>query len=245
MARVQTGDFAAHLPLVSTDEFATLFQGFNRMTDGLAERERLRDAFGRYVAPELAQRVLRDGASMAGTTIEATVMFVDIRDFTARAEGLGATEVVALLNRCFERMCEPIRAEGGWVNKYLGDGLMAVFGAPVRRADHAAAAVRAALGIRAAIAGLDTAGPPLRIGIGIQTGEVVAGSVGSPDRLEYTVIGDTVNVAARIEALNKELGTTLLIGEATKVAAARDDAHPHPPAAVKGKSELLLVYSLE
>jgi adenylate cyclase len=250
MARVEAGDWTAHLPLASTDEFATLFEGFNRMADGLAERERLRDAFGRYVAPELAQKVLRDGVSVAGVTVDATVMFVDIRDFTALSETLSATDSVALLNRCFARMVEPIRAEGGWVNKYLGDGLMAVFGVPVRRTDHAAAAVRAAAGIRAAVdaigAELRAEGrPPIRIGIGIQSGEVVAGSIGSPDRLEYTVIGDTVNVASRIEALNKELGTTILLGDDARAAAGRDDVRAMPPMTVKGKSEPLQVYALD
>ena len=251
MRRVERGEVDAQLVVASTDEFAELYRGFNRMTRGLVERERLRDAFGRYVAPELAEEVMRHGVSMRGGVTRASVLFADIRGFTSLAEWMPPVEVVSLLNGYFAAVSPPIRAEGGFINKFGGDSLLAVFGAPVPAEDHVARAVRAAVGVRAALAELNARARAegrveLRIGIGIHTGEMVAGSVGSPDRMEYTVIGDVVNVAARIQALNKDFGTDVLVSAAVfeqlgDVAPAR----PLPPVSVQGKTAPLEVYALE
>jgi class 3 adenylate cyclase len=251
MRRVERGEVDAQLVVASTDEFAELYRGFNRMTRGLVERERLRDAFGRYVAPELAEEVMRHGVSMRGGVTRASVLFADIRGFTSLAERMPPVEVVSLLNSYFAAVSPPIRAEGGFINKFGGDSLLAVFGAPVPAEDHVARAVRAALGVRAALAALNARAKAegyveLRIGIGIHTGEMVAGSVGSPDRMEYTVIGDVVNVAARIQALNKDFGTDVLVSAAVyeqlgEAALAR----PLPPVSVQGKAAPLEVYALE
>ncbi|UQA55711.1 adenylate/guanylate cyclase domain-containing protein [Polyangium aurulentum] len=251
MRRVERGEVDAQLVVASTDEFAELYRGFNRMTRGLVERERLRDAFGRYVAPELAEEVMRHGVSMRGGVTRASVLFADIRGFTSLAERMPPVEVVSLLNGYFAAVSPPIRAEGGFINKFGGDSLLAVFGAPVPAEDHVARAVRAALGVRAALAELNArelaeGRVELRIGIGIHTGEMVAGSVGSPDRMEYTVIGDVVNVAARIQALNKDFGTDVLVSAAVfeqlgDIAPAR----PLPPVSVQGKTAPLEVYALE
>jgi len=251
MRSVEAGDVDTYLEVKTTDEFATLYTGFNRMTQGLRERERLRDAFGRYVAPELAEEVMRYGVSLGGQTVSASVLFADIRDFTALSEWMAPAEVLSLLNRYFAVVEPAIRAEGGWINKFGGDSLLAIFGAPVPQTDHVQRAVRAALGMRAALSGFNlrqrgVGGPALRIGIGIDCGEMVAGSVGSPERMEYTVIGDVVNVASRIDALNKKWGTDILIS-AEAYAALNGDVSTRamPPTEVPGKSGPLQVYALE
>ncbi len=250
MGRVERGDLDAHLEVTTTDEFAALYEGFNRMTQGLRERERLHDAFGRYVTPELAREVAQHGVRLGGETVQATVLFADIRGFTALSERMIASQVVDLLNRYFAAVEPVIEAEGGWINKFGGDSLLAVFGAPIMLADHTRCAVRAALGLRAALAQFNaqqqaSGGPLLEIGMGIDTGEVVAGSVGSPNRMEYSVIGDTVNTASRVDALNKEWGTDLLITEAVYQAICEEmPAQAMPPTLVKGKSEPLQTYTL-
>ncbi len=248
MDRVRVGDLSPRLDIVTADEFADLYTGFNEMTVGLRERARLRDAFGRYVSPDLAERVNREGVVLTGQTVQASVMFVDIRDFTALSEHMEPHVVVALLNDYFERIEPVVKAEDGWINRFMGDGFMAVFGAPVICDDHAARAVRAARRIREATQtyNAECDWPDLRIGIGIDTGEMVAGSVGSPDRLEYTVIGNAANIASRIEALNKQFGTTILVSQAVyEQAGLEGAAHPMPPVRVKGVSEPMIVYEVE
>ncbi|MRG91250.1 adenylate/guanylate cyclase domain-containing protein [Polyangium spumosum] len=249
MRRVERGEVSAELVVASTDEFAEAYRGFNRMTHGLVERERLRDAFGRYVAPELAEQVMKHGVSMGGSLVRATVIFADIRGFTSLSEQMPPVEVVSLLNRYFAAVSPPIRAEGGFINKFGGDSLLAVFGAPVPAPDHAERAARAALGVRAALARFNEqevaeGRKALGIGIGVHTGEMVAGSVGSPDRMEYTVIGDVVNVAARIQGLTKELGTDILLSEAA-YERVKDivTARPMPPVSVRGKAAPIVVYA--
>ena len=249
MRRVEQGEVNAQVVVASTDEFAEVSRGFNRMTRGLVERERLRDAFGRYVAPELAEQVMKHGVSMGGSLVDATVIFIDIRGFTSLSEQMKPELVVGLLNRYFAAVSPPIRAEGGFINKFGGDSLLAVFGAPVPTKDHVDRAVRAAIGVRTALERFNSrealnGGAPLRVGIGVHTGEMVAGSVGSPDRMEYTVIGDVVNVAARIQALTKDFGTDLLLS--ADVQAKMTEAisvRLMPPVSVRGKAEPILVYA--
>ncbi|MCP4536563.1 MAG: HAMP domain-containing protein [Chloroflexi bacterium] len=248
MHNVAAGDINAHLDVTTTDEFAALYTGFNRMTQGL--RERLHDAFGRYISPELAEQVMANGVSMSGKIVTASVLFVDIRDYTALSERMTATEIVALLNRYFALVEPVIQTEGGWINKFTGDGFMALFDVPVPHNNHAQRAVRASLAICQALDSFNqeqhaSDGPVLQIGIGIACGDMVAGSIGSPDRIEYTVIGDTVNVAARIESLNKELGTTVLVSDDVYQAVQNTvDAQAMPPTMVKGKSAPVHVYAL-
>jgi len=251
MKRVERGDVHAELVVSSTDEFADAYRGFNRMTKGLVERERLRDAFGRYVAPELAEQVMKHGVSMGGTQVRATVLFIDIRGFTTLSEQMEPARVVDLLNRYFAAVGPPIRDEEGFINKFGGDSLLAVFGAPVPTEEHEIRAVRAALGVRKALAAFNAREEaegrmPLRIGMGIHCGEMIAGSVGSPDRMEYTVIGDVVNVAARLQALTKDLGVDVLISRDVfeKV---KDEVAVRalPPVSIRGKAEQLDVFALE
>lgn len=251
MKRVERGDVNAELVISSTDEFADAYRGFNRMTKGLVERERLRDAFGRYVAPELAEQVMKNGVSMGGTLVRATVLFIDIRGFTTLSEQMDPARVVNLLNRYFASVGPPIQEEEGFINKFGGDSLLAVFGAPVPQEEHELRAVRAALGVRKALAEFNVreeaeGRSALRIGTGIHSGEMIAGSVGSPDRMEYTVIGDVVNVAARLQALTKDLGVDVLISRDV-YAKVKDEVSVRalPAVPIRGKAEPLDVFALE
>lgn len=251
MAQVQAGNWEVQLAVSTSDEFASLYEGFNRMADGLQERERLRDAFGRYLAPELAEQVMKHGVTLGGQTVEATVLFADIRGFTTIAESLTPEAVVSLLNEYFAAVEPAIQAHGGWINKFGGDSLLAVFGTPVPHADHARRAVLAALDIRAALVKFNRQReaahqPPLTIGMGLHTGSLVAGNVGSPARMEYTVIGDMVNVASRIDGLNKDWHTDILLSAATHRAAGGDiPARAMPPVALKGKTQTITIFALD
>ncbi|MGQ0600747.1 MAG: adenylate/guanylate cyclase domain-containing protein, partial [Anaerolineales bacterium] len=253
MGKVEEGQFDARLPVTTTDEFATLFDGFNLMTEGLNERERLRDAFGRYLAPELAEDVMKRGVQLGGHAVSASILFADIRGFTTISESLTPEEVVDVLNRYFAAVEPVIQQHGGWINKFGGDSLLAVFGEPTQHADHARRAVQAALGLRAALAELNrqqvlNGDPEIHIGMGIHSGNIVAGNVGSPARMEYTVIGDAVNVASRIDGLNKDWNTDILVSADAWAAAGLNGEVPAremPPVALKGKSQLTRVYAVE
>lgn len=244
--RVGAGDYSQRLPVVQDDDLGTLVASFNRMQAGLAERQRLQAAFGTYVDPALAARLLEQGDDVfTGERREVTVMFVDVRDFTPYAEANTAEDTVARLNALFEIVVPAVVDAGGHVNKFLGDGALAVFGAPNDLADHADAAVSAAVRIHRRVAESFEGG--LRIGIGINTGAVIAGTIGAAGKLEFTLIGDTVNVAARVEQLTKTTGDDILLTGQTAAALAR------PPAmladrgvhALKGKSAALQVFCLD
>jgi len=212
--RVMAGDLGARVPVVTTDETGRLAQSFNTMIDGLDERERLRRAFGAYVDPGLAERVLAEGADLAGEELEVSVLFLDVRNFTAFAEAARPREVVALLNELWELAVPVLLRHGGHANKFIGDGLLGVFGAPESLRDHGERAVAAALEI-AALVGLEFDGR-VSVGIGVNSGPVIAGTVGGGGRVEYAVIGDTVNTAARVEAATRVTGDPVLITEATR-----------------------------
>jgi class 3 adenylate cyclase len=183
------------------------------MVAGLEERERLREAFGAFVDPQLAERVLEEGTVIEGEEVEVTVLFVDIREFTAFAEHASATEVVAELNAFYELLVPVLVRHGGHANKFIGDGLLGVFGAPEHLDDHADRGVAAALEIAEVVR--RAYGGRLRIGIGVNSGPVVAGTIGGGGRVEFAVIGDTVNTAARVEALTRETNDTVLVTDAT------------------------------
>jgi adenylate cyclase len=178
-------------------------------------RDHVTNLFGQHVSPQVVERLLATGSSAGSDTKQVAVMFVDIRGFTAAARTRSPQEVVDRLDAAFAVLVEIVDRNGGIVNKFLGDGFLALFGAPFDDPDAAQRAVTAGREMLAAIAQHNVASDwPLRIGIGIHLGDVVAGSVGSPRRKEYTVIGDTVNFASRIEGLNKEFGSQLLISDA-------------------------------
>lgn len=183
--RVAAGDYSRRQAVVQDDDLGALAASFNRMQAGLVERQRLQAAFGTYVDPALAARLLQQGEDVfTGERREVSVMFVDIRDFTPFAELNTAEDTVARLNTLFEIVVPAVVDGGGHVNKFLGDGALAVFGAPNDLADHADAAVDAAVGIQRMVA--ERFGADLRIGIGINTGTVIAGTIGGAGKLEFT-----------------------------------------------------------
>jgi adenylate cyclase len=221
MERVEAGDLEAAAAVTTHDEIGRLSGAFNRMLDGLRREAMLRDLFGQYVSPQVARLAIEQHGHLEGQVTRCTVLFVDIRRFTALAEVLPPARLIGTLNHYFERMLTAVEAEGGIVNKFGGDSLLAVFGSPLNPADdHAARAVRAALHMRQALADFnrDQAAselPELQVGFGLATGEVVAGNVGSSRKLEYTVIGDPVNLAARLQELTSELGAEILLSAET------------------------------
>jgi adenylate cyclase len=244
--RVAAGDYSQRLPVVQDDDLGALAASFNRMQAGLAERQRLQAAFGTYVDPVLAARLLEQGDDVfTGERREVTVMFVDVRDFTPFAESNTAEDTVARLNALFEIVVPAVVDAGGHVNKFLGDGALAVFGAPNDLVDHADAALNASVLIQRVVA--ERFGGELRIGIGINTGMVIAGTLGDGSKMEFTLIGDTVNVAARVEQLTKTTHDPILITQQSVEALAS-----RPPGlidrgfhALKGKSASMQLFGLD
>jgi adenylate cyclase len=252
MHRVETGDLEAAAEVVADDEIGHLAAAFNRMTAGLRREEMVRDLFGQYVSPEVARMAIERHGELQGEIVECSVLFVDIRRFTALAEVLPPARLIGTLNRYFERMLAEVEGEGGIVNKFGGDSLLAVFGSPLNpMADHAQRAVRAALRMRDALVefNLEQAAselPQLRVGFGLATGELVAGNVGSQRKLEYTVIGDPVNLAARLQELTTSLGAEILVSDrtaemATGVASFRSLGEVE----VRGRAEHVEVFAVE
>ncbi|MBK8265964.1 MAG: adenylate/guanylate cyclase domain-containing protein [Nannocystis sp.] len=209
----------------------------------------------RYLPPQLVGRLFSGGASLdpGGEARVVTILFADIRGFTAIAERLPAAEVVDLLNAALSRLADAVFAHHGTLDKFTGDGLMAIFGAPVGQPDDAARAVAAGLAMLDAIHDLDarrSAGAPtLAIGVGIHTGEAIVGNIGSTRRLDYTAIGDAVNLASRVEGLTKELGAPLLVSRATRDAVLAGPAGEAleftaaGEAAVKGRLQPVAVFT--
>jgi adenylate cyclase len=242
---VKAGDLDARVPVTSGDEMGQLAGSFNEMMQGLSEREALREAFGAYVDPDVAQRVLEQGNELIdGQEREVTVMILDVWDFTALAERSSARETVSFLNDLFGIVVPCVTEHGGHANKFLGDGLLAVFGAPERLSDHADRALAAAGDIAANLT--SRFGNDVRFGIGINSGPVVVGSVGGGGRLEFAVIGDPVNVAERVERVTRETGDVVLLTEATRclLTEGMESLEPRGSFALKGVSEPVPIYAL-
>jgi class 3 adenylate cyclase len=212
--RVAAGDFTEPMAVTSTDEYAEVALAFNTMMVGLQQRESLHAAFGSYVDPALTRRLLtQDSSIFAGEAVEATVFFADVRGFTAYAETVEPEEAVAQLNRLFEILVPAIRQAGGHANSYIGDCVFAVFGTPEPLPDHANLACLAAVNIQNAVRA--RFGDTMRLGIGINTGKVIAGTIGGGGKLDFTVIGDAVNIASRLEELTKATGDSILVSQET------------------------------
>ena len=249
---IAAGDYSQAIDLQRADELGELAASFNHMTAGLAERDRVRDLLGKVVSPEIASQLLGSDLRLGGEEREVTILFSDIRDFTALSEKMSPAELLALLNRYLDRMSGIVEKHGGVIDKFIGDAIMALFGAPVASADAADRALAAAREMDAALAELNRelaaeGRPALAFGIGINTGPVVAGNMGSKTRLNYTVIGDGVNLASRLEGLTKEpaYATRIIISEATL----RAVKHPPPvrelgEVKVKGKQQAVRIYAV-
>ena len=227
-----------------------------RLTGEEREKSRVRQIFGRYVSDEVVNVLLDDEnrPDLAGEARVVTVLFSDIRGFTTMSEKLSAHEVVEMLNAYFTRVTAPILAEGGLVDKYIGDAVMAVFGSPVAYPDHARRAVRAALGMVKEAEGFkewmqkrfpDRGLADFGIGVGLFTGEAVIGDIGTPKRKEFTAIGDTVNAASRLESITKELKIKIAAAESTVTAAgAGVKTGKLETQQVKGRSEPIRIYEI-
>jgi class 3 adenylate cyclase len=223
MRQVAEGDLRARLPVTSDDEIGRATSGFNQMVKGLAERQYLRDTFGKYVSESVASAILDDQAHSgraADVTADATLMFTDIEGFTTLSEKLTPAEVASVLNTYLATVVPAIERHGGVVNNFIGDGLFASFNLPLELKDHAGAALRAAIDIQRALAAKTfAAGVRLRTRLGINTGPVVGVTIGTENRLNYTLLGDAVNIAARVEQINKQFGSLILATESTMHAA--------------------------
>lgn len=218
MLRVRAGDYGTRVPVTSSDELGELAHDFNLMANGLAEREEMRSAFGTYVDREVVGLILSGEFPDSGVEVNVSILFCDVRGFTAFAESMDATVVVDTLNRIFTAIVPVIERHGGHVDKFLGDGLLAYFGVPEAHADHADRAIAAAQDVVAAV---EAVGTGLTVGVGINTGPVVAGAVGGAGRLNFSIIGDAVNVAARVETATRDTGDDILVTAATRDALQR------------------------
>ncbi|MEB3237837.1 MAG: adenylate/guanylate cyclase domain-containing protein [Candidatus Sericytochromatia bacterium] len=259
LARIDADDYDGSLAVESNDRFGQLAYQYNHMAFGLRERRRLRQALDAYVSPEVADFAVRGTRGLVphGERREVTVLFADLQGFSTMAESCEPAEVVSLLNQYAEGMCRCIAEAGGCVIELLGDGILAVFNAPADLPDHATAAGRAArkmcdemevMQARWQDVGLvrQAGGSPLSIRIGINTGSVIAGNLGGRERMKFAVVGDAVNVAARLEALNKELGTRLCVSEASRSRMASelaDGLDLHGDIHVKGRREAVRVWT--
>ncbi len=237
--RIETGDYQHQIAVTQSDEVGQLADAFNRMTRGLA-------AFQRYVPTDLVRTLIAKGIESKPQARVATILFTDIVGFTTIGEELSPDSLVRLLNEYFSVITKPIEKYKGVITQYQGDAILAVFNVPTDDPDHGANAVRAALEIQELLADRVFAGGiELATRIGINTGNVVAGSVGSEDRVNYTVHGDAVNLTARLEALNKEYGTKVILSKSTA-----DLVHDRFPCerigeiAVRGKQATVTVYRL-
>ncbi|MFW6774871.1 adenylate/guanylate cyclase domain-containing protein [Nocardioides sp. CPCC 205120] len=221
LRQVESGDLDVAVPVYDATELGHLQAGFNRMAAGLRERERIRDLFGRHVGTDVADAALRQQVELGGETRVVSILFVDLMGSTTLATEREPTAVVELLNRFCSVVIDEVDRSGGLVNKFMGDAVLAVFGAPVASDDHATAALRTA---RTVARRLAVEVPEIRAGVGVATGEAVAGNVGAERRFEYTVIGDAVNSAARLTDLAKGRPGLVLVAQESVEAAAPDEA---------------------
>jgi adenylate cyclase len=252
LEKIAEGELGELVPVASSDELGLIAAYTNRMIEQLRERQRIKEVFGKLVSPHVARKLLasNDGApELGGARCRVAVLFSDVRDFTSMTEREDPERVVTRLNRHFSEMVRIVHEEGGIVDKFIGDGIMAIFGLdqPDGAVEHA---VAAAVRMQAAASSHgDEGGEGYEIGIGVHVGEVIAGNVGSPERLEFTCIGDAVNTAARLEGLSKVLGARIVVSD--EVFHALSQAKASWPwrrwadQSVKGRSATLDVYGLE
>ncbi|NNG07408.1 MAG: HAMP domain-containing protein [Desulfobacteraceae bacterium] len=246
--KVKSGDFTQRIRVISNDEIGALGDAGNAMIAGLAERERIRDTFGKYVTPEIRDEILAGRIPLNGERRVATLLFSDLRGFSSYVEANDPEEVIRSMREYFSAMQKAIRMHQGLVLQYVGDEIEAVFGVPLSYEDHADRAVLAAFEMRKSLEALNgirikQGKTPFSHGIGIHTGLVLAGNTGSEDRLSYALIGDTVNLASRIEQLTKVFRCDILVSEETaKRLESSIQMKAENPQMVKGHSKPLSVY---
>ena len=246
LARVRSNDLSVTVPVLSNDETGRLASGFNRMVRGLRERALIRETFGRYIPDRIASTILSTGGNIKPRSAIATVLYVDIESFTSIAEQMSAEGVVEMLNEFFSAAVELIERHNGVVTQFQGDAMLATFNLPVEDKRHAESAIRTGIAMQRLCAERTFAGIALGVRIGVATGKVTAGNVGSDNRVSYTVHGDAVNLAARLEQLNKEHGTNTIISASTVELLQQD----YPLTAIgevplRGKRESLKIFRLD
>ena len=247
---IQEGRFDTRIEVISNDEIGVLSDAGNTMIRGLAERELIKDTFGRYVTPEIRDEILSGRIPLEGERRNATVMFADLRGFTPFVENNPPEEVISTMRDYFTAMHRAVRRHGGLVLQFVGDEIEAVFGVPVAMAHHEEAGVKAALEMCGALDNLNrdrarNGKPTLEHGIGIHSGRVLAGNSGSEEQSAYALIGDAVNVASRIQDLTKEMNCRVLASRET-INGLKDSYHleEKPPVMVKGYSKPIVLYGV-
>ncbi len=250
MRRVRKGDLKAKATVYTNDEIGFAGEALNAMTERLRERELIKDIFGRYVGSKIRDEILGGNIPLDGELKEATILFADLRNFTPLAEITPPKELIHLLNDYLNAMSEAVKEHGGLILQFIGDEIEAVVGAPIYEPGHVYFAVQAALAMRKRLKEINKIHSQqgyatLSHGIGIHTGKVLAANIGSSDRSAYSLIGDTVNLASRIQDLNKEFGTDILVS--SRVAKGLENEFifkPMPSIRVKGKLASVQTFSL-
>ncbi len=254
LKQITHGTFDRKVRVITNDEIGYTGDAINIMTEGLKERELIKETFGQYVSREVRDEILGGGIPLDGEMKEVTVLFADLRNFTPMTEAHPPKQVVKIINEYFEKMSRVIESYGGLVLQFIGDEIMAVFGAPVALSEHPSRAFHAALdmsqGLKEVNRDLEKKGQPtLNHGIGMHTGKALAANIGSSDRRSYALIGDTVNLSSRLQELNKKFGTEIILSETTRsrlkqsdLAAARLKKLPLTP--IRGKNKSVRIYAV-
>lgn len=250
MQKVAKGDLDVHMEVVSNDEIGALGEGFNGMIKSLKASESIKESFGKYISEEVRDEILSGRVPLDGEMKRATLLFSDLRDFTPFVESTHPKQVVAIMNQYFTEMAKAIKGHQGLILQFVGDEIEAVFGAPVSYDDHPDMAIQAALEMQKRLAALnEKLGSqniePLRHGIGVHSGAVLAGIIGSKERSSYALVGDTVNLASRIQGLTKKFACEIILSQTTHDLATGSYAMEElPPIKVKGKRREVMIYKL-
>lgn len=250
LQKIRNGNFDSRVKVTSNDELGYVGDTVNEMAAGLKEREFIRETFGKYVSDQVRDEILSRPIPLDGEIRDVTVLFADLRDFTPFVEKSSPQHVVGIINRYFEEMEKAVRVHRGLILQFIGDEIEAVFGAPLSSPDHATDAVLAAMAMNEGLQKVNRSlvedgHPPLAHGIGIHSGSVVAANIGSPSRLSYALVGDTVNAASRLQDANKQHGTSIIISHETHRRLTREfPLQILPSTPIKGKIESISLYGV-
>ena len=250
MKEVEKGNLDVRVEIVSNDEIGSVAEGFNIMVKGLKESESIKESFGKYVSKEIRDEILDGRVSLDGEMKRVTLLFSDLRNFTPFVESTHPKQVITIMNKYFTQMTDAIKENRGLVLQYVGDEIEAVFGAPVSYDDHTDMAVKAALEMRNRLISLNQSlekkgFSPFKHGIGIHTGAVLAGNIGSNDRISYALVGDTVNLASRIGGLTKKFSCDIILSQTTHdLLTGAFLTEQLSSVTVKGKKEGVMIYKL-